>query len=51
MSQEARQAWNTFFIEKGIDHCFFTAKEEAWVESEGNVLPNTPAVLSPTQLI
>ncbi len=51
MSQDAREAWNAFFIEKGIDHCFFAAKEEAWVEGEGPVTPNTPSVLSPLQLV
>jgi len=46
-----RQAWNSYFKKEGIDHCFFTAKEEAWTESEETATLNSPEVLSPHQLI
>lgn len=46
-----RLAWNHYFKKEAIDHCFFTAKEEAWTESEEAIPLNTPEVLSPHQLV
>lgn len=46
-----RLAWNAYFTSKGIDHCFFTAKEEGMVEGEEPAGLNSPDVLSPHQLI
>jgi ribosome biogenesis GTPase A len=34
IEQGIREAWNAYFIGKNIDHCFFTAKEDAWTEGE-----------------
>lgn len=51
LAENIRIAWNEYFISKGIDHCFFTAKEEAWKEGEEPASLNNSQVLSPHQLV